>query len=132
MNRRQARKQAFLLLFQYKFQPDDMELLLERFFEENNAADQCSYIEDVVKGVISKKEEIDNVINEFSKDWDVDRLSSVSLAVLRLGVYEIMYIDDIPSAVSVNEAVALAKEFEGEEAAPFINGIMGKIKEKFN
>ena len=132
MNRRQARKQAFLLLFQYKFQPDDMELLLERFFEENNAADQRSYIEDVVKGVISKKEEIDNVINEFSKDWDVDRLSSVSLAVLRLGVYEIMYIDDIPSAVSVNEAVALAKEFEGEEAAPFINGIMGKIKEKFN
>ncbi len=132
MNRRQARKQAFLLLFQYKFQPDDMELLLERFFEENNAADQSSYIEDVVKGVISKKEEIDNVINEFSKDWDVDRLSSVSLAVLRLGVYEIMYVDDIPSAVSVNEAVALAKEFEGEEAAPFINGIMGKIKEKFN
>ena len=132
MNRRQARKQAFLLLFQYKFQPDDMELLLERFFEENNAADQSGYIEDVVKGVISKKEEIDNVINEFSKDWDVDRLSSVSLAVLRLGVYEIMYVDDIPSAVSVNEAVALAKEFEGEEAAPFINGIMGKIKEKFN
>ena len=132
MNRRQARKQAFLLLFQYKFQPDDMELLLKRFFEENNAADQSSYIEDVVKGVISKKEEIDNVINEFSKDWDVDRLSSVSLAVLRLGVYEIMYVDDIPSAVSVNEAVALAKEFEGEEAAPFINGIMGKIKEKFN
>ena len=132
MNRRQARMQAFLLLFQYKFQPDDMELLLERFFEENNAADQSGYIEDVVKGVISKKEEIDNVINEFSKDWDVDRLSSVSLAVLRLGVYEIMYIDDIPSAVSVNEAVALAKEFEGEEAAPFINGIMGKIKEKFN
>lgn len=132
MNRRQARKQAFLLLFQYKFQPDDMELLLERFFEENNAADQRSYIEDVVKGVISKKEEIDNVINEFSKDWDVDRLSSVSLAVLRLGVYEIMYVDDIPSVVSVNEAVALAKEFEGEEAAPFINGIMGKIKEKFN
>ena len=132
MNRRQARKQAFLLLFQYKFQPDDMELLLERFFEENNAADQSNYIEDVVKGVISKKEEIDNVINEFSKDWDVDRLSSVSLAVLRLGVYEIMYVDDIPSAVSVNEAVALAKEFEGEEAAPFINGIMGKIKEKFN
>ena len=132
MNRRQAREQAFLLLFQYKFQPDDMEHLLERFFEENNAADQSGYIEDVVKGVISKKEEIDNVINEFSKDWDVDRLSSVSLAVLRLGVYEIMYIDDIPSAVSVNEAVALAKEFEGEEAAPFINGIMGKIKEKFN
>ena len=109
-----------------------MELLLERFFEENNAADQRSYIEDVVKGVISKKEEIDNVINEFSKDWDVDRLSSVSLAVLRLGVYEMMYVDDIPSVVSVNEAVALAKEFEGEEAAPFINGIMGKIKEKFN
>lgn len=130
MNRRQARKQAFLLIFQYEFQPDEIDLLLEKFFEENDAADQRSYIENVVKGVASKIEEVDKIISEYSKDWNVDRLSSVSLAVLRLGIYEILYIDDIPSVVSVNEAVTLAKEFEGEEAAPFINGIMDKIKER--
>ena len=132
MNRRQARKQAFLLIFQYKFQPDEIDLLLDNFFEENDAGDQRSYIENVVRGVASKIEEVDKIISEYSKDWNVDRLSSVSLAVLRLGIYEILYIDDIPSVVSVNEAVTLAKEFEGEEAAPFINGIMDKIKERLS
>ena len=130
MNRRQARKQAFLLIFQYKFQPDEIDLLLDNFFEENDAGDQRTYIENAVRGVASKIEEVDRIISEYSKDWNVDRLSSVSLAVLRLGIYEILYIDDIPSVVSVNEAVTLAKEFEGEEAAPFINGIMDKIKER--
>lgn len=132
MNRRQARKQAFLLIFQYKFQPDEIDILLDNFFEENDAGDQRTYIENAVRGVASKIEEVDKIISEYSKDWNVDRLSSVSLAVLRLGIYEILYIDDIPSVVSVNEAVTLAKEFEGEEAAPFINGIMDKIKERLS
>lgn len=129
MNRREARKQAFLLLFQYKFQPDETERLLKDFFAENNAGDQRDYIEKVVMGTVNAIEELDRVLGEYSKDWQVDRIASVSLAVLRLGAYEILHMADIPPAVSVNEAVALAKEFEGEEAAPFVNGILGKLKE---
>ncbi len=129
MNRREARKQAFLLLFQYKFQPENMERLLSDFFDENKVGEQHEYIDAVVNGALAEIEEIDSLINEYSKGWRVDRISSVSLAALRLGAYEIKYMKDIPSAVSVSEAVALAKEFEGEEAAPFVNGILGKLKD---
>lgn len=130
MNRREARKQAFLLLFQYKFQPEDIGTLLDAFFEENKAGAQADYIKSVVLGTTEKLSEIDDVLSEYSKDWEVDRISSVSLAVLRLAVYEMLYMEDIPTAVSVSEAVDLAKEYEGEEAAPFVNGILGNLKEK--
>ena len=129
MNRREARKQAFLLLFQYKFQPEETENLLADFFVEHKAGQQENYIRSVVLGVTEKIEELDRVLGEYSKDWQVDRISSVSLVVLRLAAYEMLYIEDIPPVVSVSEAVALAKEYEGEEAAPFVNGILGKLKE---
>lgn len=128
MNRREARKQAYLLLFQYKFQADEVLELLNNFLEENETKGQKEYIEKVVRGCVENIDEIDRTIDEYSKGWKVDRISSVSLAALRLGTFELLYADDIPAAVSVNEAVALAKEFEGEEAAPFVNGILGSIK----
>ncbi len=127
MNRREARKQAFLMLFQYKFQPEDMEGVLEYFFQNNKAGSQAEYIENVVKGVCEKIEEIDNIISEKAEKRDIDTISSVSLAAIRLGAYEILYVEDIPAVISINEAVSLAKEFEGEEAAPFVNGILDKI-----
>lgn len=127
MNRREARKQAFLMLFQYKFQPEDMEGVLEYFFQNNKAGGQAEYIENVVKGTCEKIEEIDNIISENAEKRDMDTISSVSLAAIRLGAYEILYVEDIPAVISINEAVALAKEFEGEEAAPFVNGILDKI-----
>ena len=129
MNRREARKQAFLLLFQYKFQPGEVEGLLNNLLAEIKAGTQTEYIKETVLGTVERVQEIDDLLAKHSNDWKVDRISSVSLAVLRLGVYEMLYMDDIPAAVSVNEAVALAKEYEGEEAAPFVNGILGKIKE---
>ncbi len=129
MNRREARKQAFILLFQLKFQAEDMNELVSDFFKSTKTGVQKEYIESVVTGTIEKLSEIDAVLSEYSKDWDIDRISSVSLAALRLGAYELLYLEDIPSAVSVSEAVSLAKEFEGEEAAPFVNGILGKLKD---
>lgn len=129
MNRREARKQAFMLLFQHKFQAEDMSELVSDFFENTKTGAQKEYIDSVVNGTISKLDEIDAVLSEYSKDWSVDRISSVSLAALRLGAYELLYRDDIPAPVSVSEAVSLAKEFEGEEAAPFVNGILGKLKD---
>ena len=71
--------------------------------------------------------EIDGKIEQASDGWKIDRISCVSLAVLRLAVYEITRREDIPGIVSVNEAVALAKKYDGEEAAPFVNGILGGI-----
>lgn len=127
MNRRKAREYAFVLLFEYKFQPDEIGRILKDFVEEFNPGEQQPYIESVVWGVIDNIDAIDKKIGEFSEGWATERISSVSLSALRLAIYEIDFCDDIPSVVSINEAVALAKKYEGEEAAPFVNGILGRL-----
>ncbi|MBR5156051.1 MAG: transcription antitermination factor NusB [Clostridia bacterium] len=127
MNRKKAREYAFILLFEYKFQPEEIERILSDFIEEYNPGDQQEYIEKVVRGVVSNKEGIDKKIDELSQGWKAERISNVSLAVLRLAAFEIEFCDDIPAVVSVNEAVSLAKKYDGDEAAPFVNGILGKL-----
>lgn len=128
MNRREARKQAFLLLFQYSFQPDDIQGLIDDFFAENKTGNQREYIDKVVGGVIESRFEIDEQLNKVSKDWHVERFSPVCLAALRLAVFEMLYMDDIPTAVSVNEAVTLVKEYDDEKAVAFANGILGGVQ----
>lgn len=126
MNRKKAREYAFVLLFEYKFQPDEIERIIGDFIEEFNPGDQQEYIERVVRGVIANVDAIDQKLGELSRGWQTDRMSNVILSVMRLAVYEIDFCDDIPAVVSVNEAVALAKKYDGEEAAPFVNGILGR------
>lgn len=128
MNRRKAREYAFILLFEYRFQPDVINDIIEDFFAENDAGKQEEYIRDVVCGAISHIEEIDAVIAENSKAWSPDRISNVCMAVMRLAVYEMKYVDSIPPNVSINEGVSLAVEYDGEESAPFVNGVLDKIK----
>ncbi len=127
MNRTKAREYAFILLFQYKFQPDDILSILEEFIEEYTPGVQTEYIEGVVKGVLDNLEEIDAEIEKASNGWAVNRMSCVCAAVLRLAVFEIMHRDDIPVPVTLNEAVSLAKKYDSDEAAPFVNGILGSI-----
>ncbi len=127
MNRTKAREYAFVLIFQYRFQPAEIEAILENFIDEYKPGEQLDYIKSVVLGTKENIAEIDQRIDEAAKDWNVERLSCVSLAVLRLAVYELLFCPDIPNAVTVNEAVGLAKKYDGEEAAPFVNGILGKI-----
>jgi N utilization substance protein B len=110
MNRRKAREYAFILLFEYKFQPEEIERILADFIEEYNPGEQQDYIEKTVRGTVEKIADIDKRIGELSAGWKTDRISSVSLSVMRLAAYEIEYCDDIPPIVSVNEAVALAKK----------------------
>ena len=127
MNRKKAREYAFILIFEYKFQPDEIDRILNDFIEEYNPGEQTEYIQKVVRGVIDNIEAIDNKISSFSESWKLDRISNVSLSVMRLATFEIDYCEDIPNPVAVNEAVSLAKKYEGEEAAPFVNGILDKI-----
>ena len=129
INRRKAREHAFTLLFSYRFQPEDIQNLLEDFLKENETGDQADYIRTVVEGVVAHVEEIDALITQYAKGWTVERISGVCLALLRLSVYEMKFMDDIPAGVSVNEAVALAKKFDGEESLAFVNGILGHMKD---
>lgn len=133
MNRSQIRELAFKLLYQIEIQKEINDEDMELFFENNNITSEeaKSYIKDVVKGTSTNSQEILELIsNNLKKDWNLERITKVNLALLKLAIYEIKY-KDIPFKVAINEAVELAKKY-GEEASPvFINGILASIvKEK--
>ena len=126
LSRKQARENAFLLIFEKCFNDLPLEELLEtaknvRDFE----ADE--YTETVFSGVYDNLEEIDSVIKEKAVGWKIERLSRVVLSLLRLSVYEITKMDDIPANVSVSEAVVLCKKYATEEDASYLNGILGAV-----
>ena len=128
MNRTKAREYAFILLFQYKFQPDEIGQILDDFCKEYEPKEQEDYIRSVVLNATENIEQIDSIIAQKCEGWGVDRISAVNLSILRLSVAEMIYLTDIPKAVSINEAVGLAKVYDGEESVAFMNGVLDKIK----
>ena len=128
MNRTKAREYAFILLFQYKFQPDEIMEMLEEFCSEYNPGNQEEYVRTIISKVTENISEIDGIIEKTSEGWSVERISTVNLSILRLSVGEMLYMKDIPAPVSVNEAVGLAKVYDGEESVAFMNGVLDKIR----
>lgn len=127
MTRSQARENAFILIFEKIFNP-------ENSFEDMKAlAEEAEIFEiDDFTGLLYKTaeeycEQSDALIEKYSKGWKLNRLSKVVLSILRLAVAEIVAIDDIPASVSANEAVELAKKYASAEDAAFINGILGSV-----
>ena len=133
MNRSKIRELAFKLLYQIEIQKEINDEDMQLFFENNNiiSEEAKKYIKDIVNGTSKNSEEILELIrNNLKKDWNLERISKVNLALLKLAIYEIQY-KEIPFKVAINEAVELAKTY-GEESSPvFINGILASIvKEK--
>ena len=128
MGRRNARKLAFYLLFQYDFVNNgDYEEVKNIFLTVNSddiAENDREYIISKTDGTMSHLVEIDELLGTYAKGWSVDRMSKVDKAILRLAVYEIKY---APDGVGENEAVELAKTYSSDEAPAFINGILGQI-----
>lgn len=93
---------------------------------EPNKSDRA-YITRVLDGVVSHLEELDEQINAASRDWSVDRMPKVDLAILRLATWEILHEDDVPGSVSINEAVELASRYSEPASGRFINGVLGTI-----
>lgn len=131
MGRRESREAAVKLLYQYDFQQSGLEEIIELFFDndiEFVAPDiEKEYVLDVVNGVIRDCEKIDKLIETNSKDWHLNRMPKLDVAVLRVAVFEMLNRADIPASVSINEAVETAKKYSHEEAGNFINGILGSI-----
>ncbi len=128
MNRRKAREYAFILLFEYRFQPDAIGELLNRFCEEREPGNQEAYIRSSVCGAVEHIREIDDIIEAYAKDWSADRISNVCMAAMRLAICEMKYQAGIPAAVAVNEAITLVKKYDGEESVGFVNGVLGNFK----
>ena len=133
MSRKIAREVAFKVIFETSFQGDEkisklMNELLENAEEkyEVNAEDD-KYIQEITEGVKEKEAELDEQIKSHLKGWTMERLNKVDVAILRLAIYEILYRDDIPYKVSVNEAIELAKVFSEDASPSFINGVLAEI-----
>lgn len=131
MSRRELREQIFKLLFRIEFnQKEEMPAQTEMFFEEeeNQAdADDAAYITEKFNNIIEKLDEIDRILNEKVQGWDTGRMGKVDLTVLRLSVYEILFDEDIPTGVAINEAVELAKKFGQDSSPSFVNGVLAKF-----
>ncbi len=124
MTRKEAREQAFILLFEHSFSGDNAQELIS-VAEEAGLYTEDNYCDEVLSRAIENTAQLDTVISEFAKGWKIERLSKVSLSALRLALTEIIYFDEIPSSVSVNEAVELIKKYASDQDASFANGILG-------
>ena len=130
MGRREQREQIFKLVFQLEFNdktemPEQMKLYLEQ--EEIQSEKDCAYISDKFGKIQEKLAEIDSMINEQATGWKTDRMGKVDLAIIRLAVYEIVYDDEVPTGVAINEAVELAKKFGRDESYSFVNGVLARF-----
>jgi len=110
-----------------------MDSQIELFFKEQpEIIDEPSmvFIRQEAIGAYENIENIDKIISDYASNWTTDRMAKVDLTILRLSTYEMLFNKDIPSGVSVNEAVELAKKYSSDEAPAFINGILGKVADK--
>ena len=130
MRRSEQREHIFKLLFMTQFNSEDeMSDQVSMYFEtlgeleeKDQEAMQAKY-----QHILEHLEEIDQILNDYSRGWKTTRMSRVDLTALRLAVYEMKFDEDVPVGVAINEAVELAKCFGSEESGAFVNGILGKI-----
>jgi N utilization substance protein B len=94
-------------------------------YAERPSRAQTAYIENVVSGVACREDDLNEVIQKFSIGWDVSRISRLARSVMQLAIYEMMYMDDVPTGVAISEAVRIAKKYDGNDTGSFVNGILG-------
>jgi N utilization substance protein B len=135
-NRHIARTIAMQTLFEWDFHGKlSNEDALERL--KYNIDDFSSKFEDddgfvlrTIEGVLTHMADIDALISQFATDWPIEQITLVDRNILRIGVYELKYNDDIPSKVAINEAIEIAKKFGGESSGKFVNGVLGAVFKK--
>ena len=127
MNRRQEREEAFLMLFEGEF---DTERSAEEIYASAKDArdvEDSRYIKTVLDGVIEHRDELNAVIEKYSKGWQRERITPCAAAVMLLAAYEMLYMPDVPLRVSINEAVDLIKKYDDDKARVFVNGVLNSI-----
>ena len=126
MGRKQARESAMQLLFQIDSNSEYSESVIAEFLENFELdGSEADFIREAVSGVMVKKVEIDEFIARQLEGWSIGRLALVDLATLRLAVYEILFRDDIPVEVSINEAIEISKKYSTEDSYKYVNGVLG-------
>ncbi|RBP02591.1 transcription antitermination factor NusB [Rossellomorea aquimaris] len=127
MKRRVAREKALQALFQIDMSGIEPDVALTNVLEEDQEMD--AYLQQLVLGFIENQERIDGHIRENLEKWSFDRLAKVDRNILRLGVYELLFVEDVPNNVVINEAVEIAKIFGDDQSSKFINGVLSKVSQ---
>ena len=129
--RTKARKRALDILFQADVRVEEPGIILaaeaKRAASEPSRESSWLYAREIVDGVIDHRDDIDEQIATYSRDWTVARMPAVDRAVLRIAIWEILYNDEVPAAVAIDEAVTLAKEFSTDESGSFVNGALDRV-----
>jgi len=152
--RREARERAVQFLFQHDMNPpEDLEAALDHFWESQRAAAIAEdkgvakwgqaielpppsaeeaavrlFAEPLIRGALEHRDEADELIKKHAQNWELHRMAAVDRNILRLAIYEMLYREDIPPVVSINEAVDIAKKFSTQDSGKFVNGILDKVK----
>ena len=147
MTRANARELAVHLIYGRDFTGETPEAVvdirLDKAYYEKLAAEndvyaerpsraQLSYIDQVVAGVANRTDELNAQIQKFSIGWDVARISRLTRSIMQLAIFEILYVEDIPTGVAISEAVRLAKKYDGDDTGAFVNGILGTFARGMN
>ncbi len=127
--RSEAREAAFTQIFQINQHGDELDEMMEELLKEKpECEDNLGYIQTVVRGVQAKRDELVGEVEKYlKKGWSISRISKVSLTILKLAIYEIKYMEDVPPKVAINEAVELAKKYGTDDDPKFVNGILGSF-----
>ncbi|MEA2088131.1 MAG: transcription antitermination factor NusB [Candidatus Caldatribacteriota bacterium] len=126
--RRLSREMALKVLFQIDLVSTNMEEVLKYTFENGLFPDEVKeFALILVKGVTVNLSEIDRAINNYTNNWSLERITNIDRNILRIAIYEILYLKNIPKSVSINEAVELAKKYGTKSSSSFVNGVLGKI-----
>jgi transcription antitermination protein NusB len=125
--RSKARKRALDLLYAADLRSEPATDTLDRTVEEGSGPTN-DYTVTLVRGVVEHQARIDEVLSRYSEGWTLDRMPAVDRNVLRIGLWELLYADDVPDEVAISEAMALVRELSTDESPPFVNGILGNIQ----
>lgn len=142
MTRSNARELAVHLIYSQSFTGEEPEQVVSdrmekeyyeklsaenEVYQERPSRGQLAYIDGVVSGVANRLEDLNAHIQNFSIGWDISRISRLTKAIMQLAIYEILYVEDVPTGVAVSEAVRLAKKYDGDDTGAFVNGILGSF-----
>jgi len=131
--RRETREWIIQFLFQLDFNSTPIDVALKDFWEDKEPIErEKTYAEEIIKGVVQRKDELDDRLSQYAKRWDSERMGAVDRTVMRVALFEMLYRDDVPPVVSINEAVHFAKDFSSFQSGRFVNGVLDRIRKELD
>ena len=129
MSRIETRESAVIFVYQSTFKDISYEEQLDQYIAlTEELLDDIEYFKTVTSGVIEKKEELDEKISKFLKNWTINRLPRMDVAILEVACFEILYVDEIPTSVGINEAVKLSKKYGTPDSGSYVNGVLSSFE----